>query len=315
MSIDILICDGLNLFLRHYCANPSMTGNGEACGGTVGMFKAIATLAGVLNPKKIIVCWEGGGSARRRKIYPEYKAHRKPVKLNRFYDNDIPDSAENQDQQLKWLTQLLSYLPVTQIYVPNCEADDVIGYLCKYIYRDETKVIVSSDKDFYQLVNDNTTIYRPTKKVYIKPEHVMEEYGIDPKNFSICKAIVGDKSDNIPGIKSVGFKTLIKRIPQLGNPEQLTLKDIYLFCAAEAVESKVKAYDLILENREVISRNYKLMHLDIDMLSASQMKQIRGIVDVERKTMNKLEVLRWFTDQGIATDAMYLLYPFKSLLI
>ena len=151
----ILIIDALNLFTRHYVVNPTMSTLGHHAGGTIGFLKAIRYLADKLLPIQIIVVWEGGGSPRRRAIFPEYKARRKPPKLNRFYGEDIPDSVENRDYQIALAIELLKNAPIMQVYVSDCEADDVIGYLAKYKLKDEECVIVSSDKDFYQLLSSH----------------------------------------------------------------------------------------------------------------------------------------------------------------
>ena len=79
----VLLVDAYNVFARAYCVVPTMSSNGHHFGGTVGFLKSLGVYAEKFKPSKIIVCWEGGGSARRRKILPEYKLNRKPIKLNR----------------------------------------------------------------------------------------------------------------------------------------------------------------------------------------------------------------------------------------
>ena len=87
-----LIVDGLNLFTRHYIANPSTNKNGESVGGITGTLVSIASLSERFSPDRIIVVWESGGSARKRAIFKDYKLGRKPQKLNRYYGDDIPDT-------------------------------------------------------------------------------------------------------------------------------------------------------------------------------------------------------------------------------
>ena len=97
---SVLIVDGLNVFMRHFVANPTMSSLGHHAGGVVGFLKNLRLLVDKIEPSEVIVVWEGGGSARRRAIYPEYKEKRKPQKLNRFYGSDIPDSVVNRSDQV-----------------------------------------------------------------------------------------------------------------------------------------------------------------------------------------------------------------------
>jgi DNA polymerase-1 len=181
-----------------------MSSHGYQVGGIVGFLKTLHKVINDTHPKAIYVAWESGGSSRRRSLFSEYKANRKPEKLNRFYEDDIPDTEENKSQQIRTLAKLLKLLPVCQVYVPNCEGDDVIAFLAKRKFAAAKKLIVSSDKDFYQLLDDSIEIYNLHKKIIIKKEDVIKEYKITPQNFALAKAFCGDVSDNIPGISARG---------------------------------------------------------------------------------------------------------------
>ena len=102
----ILLVDGLNLFMQHFVANPSMSIHGNHIGGVVGFMKAISFLSDRVGPKKVIIVWEGGGSPRRRAIYKEYKSGRRPQKLNRYYGEEIPDTVQNRDSEISTLISL-----------------------------------------------------------------------------------------------------------------------------------------------------------------------------------------------------------------
>jgi len=127
-----LIIDGLNVHTRHFIANPTMSALGHHVGGVTGFLKGIELLVQKISPQRVIVIWEGGGSPRRRAIYPDYKSKRRPQKLNRYYAGDIPDTVENRNYQIMLLIELLRLTPVNQVYVSDCEADDVIGYLIRH---------------------------------------------------------------------------------------------------------------------------------------------------------------------------------------
>jgi len=305
-----LIVDGLNLFTRHYIANPSTNKNGESVGGITGTLVAISSLAERFSPDRIVVVWESGGSPRKRAIFKDYKSGRKPQKLNRYYGEDIPNTIENRNVQISVLISLMSYLPIVQIYVPDCEADDVIGYLCKYRLSDQRKVIVSSDKDFYQLLDKKTIIYSPTWKKFVSFQEVREKFKISAENFCLGKSICGDSSDNIPGVKGAGFKTIAKRFPMLAKNNFFTISQLINDCKREIESgSKVKVYKSILESEDVIRRNWKLINLDTNNLSHSQIAKITNSIDTFSPTRNKMKILKILKNhsiQNIDIDRVFL---------
>jgi DNA polymerase-1 len=300
MNENILIIDAYNLFTRHYIANPAMSSNGSQAGGIVGFLRTIQNVSEWVTPRKIIVVWEGGGSTKKRYLFKDYKARRRPQKLNRFYENDIPDTVENRNWQIVSIINILKNLPINQVYVENCEADDVIGYLCKYTFRDDKKIILSSDKDFYQLIDENTRIFSPTSKKFIDREYVLKRFGISSRNFCIAKAISGDPSDNIPGIKGAGFSTLAKRYPRLAsNEEDVLISEVIEETKELYEQKKLKIYDRILEGSDVIQRNWKLMYLDTNNLSASQIKKIEYQLENSNISRNKIEMIKIVNKLGL----------------
>jgi len=306
----ILIIDGLNLFTRHFVANPAVSSTGEQVGGVVGFLYSMIGMVEKYNPKKVIVAWESGGSSRKRSIYSEYKQKRRPAKLNRFYGDELPDTVNNRNSQVSLIIELLNNTPVCQIYVPDCEADDVIGYICKYKYADNKKLIISSDKDFYQLLDKSTIIFSPTWKKLVTSKEVREKFKISPQNFCLAKSVCGDPADNIDGVQGVGFKTLANRFPMMSEKSDVLIDDVIRH-SRDMVESgsKVKAYLNILNLEGVIRRNWKLILLDTNNLSASQIKKINDSIDMFDPTRNKMKMMRIFIREGIQTfnvDRMFL---------
>ena len=305
----IIIFDALNVFMRHYAANPTMGENGQQAGGIVGFMKNIRLLCEKINPASAIVVWEGGGSLRRRSIFKDYKNGRKPQKMNRYYDDDIPDSFQNRNYQISMLVKLLSFVPIKQIYVGECEADDVIGYLVKNRLSQEKVVIVSSDKDYYQLLSDNVTQWSPGQKKFITEEIVLRKFGISVENFCTARSIIGDPSDNIDGVKGAGFKTLSKRFPELSKSEFVSVDDIINLAELRGKSSKVKIFNRILENSELIHRNWKLMHLDISNLSATHVEKISNVFNTSAFNRNKIGLMRLLMQEGLSTfdvDSFYM---------
>jgi 5'-3' exonuclease len=294
----ILIVDGLNLFMRHYSVNPSMSDYGFHVGATLGFLNNIKNLARSVEPETIIVVWESGGSARRRAIYPDYKQKKRPKKFNRFYE-DIPDTSENFDYQVSTLIKALEYVPVKQLYVEDCEADDVIGYIVKNRIGDQKKVIASSDRDLYQLLDKQTIMWSLGRKKFLNYKDVTKEFGITPMNFCTAKAICGDASDNIPGVDGVGFKVLAKRFTELGKNKFVSCVEIINESKIRSEKSKIKLYNNIIDNEQLILRNWKLMYLDLNNLSAYHIKKIEGQYDLEVPEYHKFNLYRLLIKCGI----------------
>ena len=270
----VLVLDGLNVFYRHWVANPSMDNNGEHVGGIVGFLKGIQLLCERYQPSDVVVAWEGGGSQRRRSVNSSYKSGRKPGKLNRFYEEDIPDTVENRNSQVARLVSLLRKAGVKQAYVSDCEGDDIIAYMVNAVFRDHNCVIVSTDKDFFQLIDERVKVWSPGSKKEWNIESVIENFGVHPENFCLARCFVGDVSDGLKGAPGVGFKSLSKRFPMFRNEESLAVYDIVTECEKLRVQKHLKLYDSIIEYETKIRENWKLMYLGLGKLSASQAQKI-----------------------------------------
>lgn len=278
----------------------------------MGFLKTLQRLCREYSPSRVYVAWEGGGSNRRRALFSEYKMNRKPEKLNRFYEDDIPDSEENRQHQLISLIGMLKHVPACQIYVSDCEGDDVIAYLCRGPLRDISKVIASSDKDMYQLLDEQTQIYSFHKKKIITPDDVFQEFRIRPHNFALAKALCGDVSDNVPGVKGLGFKTASAKFPFLSGESVILVQDLINFAAARSSESAV--YKRVHESSDDIRRNWKLVHLDGSMLSADQASRVERMVSTFRPSFNKIGLIKSLLKEGISDfDAESFFYDMKCI--
>jgi len=295
-----LIFDGLNVFFRHYVANPSMNENGESTGGVVGFLRNIQHLCERYNPADVIIAWEGGGSSRKRARDPHYKSGRKPVRLNRFYEDEIPDTQHNRNLQVAWLVSLLKKSPITQVYVSDCEGDDVVAYITNKKKKSANKIIViSSDRDLYQLIDDDVHQWSPGQKKLIKSNDVLEKFNIHPTNFCTARCFIGDKSDDITGVKGAGFKTLARRFPSLSKPDFVSVNDILTKSSTLQEQSTLKIYDEINQSADKVRKNWKLMYLGHQNLAASQMLKIDSILDLAEKKRDKLGFIRQLMKLGI----------------
>jgi len=311
----ILIIDAMNLFTRHYVAHPAMNANGEQVGGIVGFMYELSRHLEDVNPESAFIVWESGGSQKRRDLLKEYKQGKRPGKLNRYYD-EIPDTIANRNFQIALLIELLDLTKCRQIYIPDCEADDVIAYLNNYQFKTMRKIIVSSDKDFYQLLSPATVIYSPTWKKYVNINTVIDKFGIHPNNFCLAKAIVGDKSDNINGIKGVGFKFLEKAFPKMKTNNDLLLSDIIEECKEKIKENtKTQKYGKIIAGSNIIKRNIKIINLDTGFLTNKQIKKIQYTIETQEINNDKLSFIRKLIKNGINNfnaDRFYLAMKFME---
>lgn len=267
---SILLVDGTNTFLRCWCANPAMDENGNHTGGIVGFLKSVGYAIKLLAPTRCVIVFDGaGGSFKRRKIYPEYKEHRKgKMRLNRQYE-ELTDATDEEKQRCQQYARLVNYLqvmPVNLLSIDHVEADDVLAYLATDFFKDSPKVyIMSSDKDFLQLADSRINIYSPTKKRIYGPAEVLAEYQIHPTNFVLFRALDGDDSDNINGIELAGPKTIVKHFPWLNEDKQHTVDE--LIKHADGFKNKYKVCDNIYNGKEILDRNVALMQLKDTALS------------------------------------------------
>ena len=166
MSKRILIIDALNLYYRSYIVDPSISLNGQPIGGLKGFLKSLQKLVRETKPDEVVICWDGeGGSQRRKAQNKNYKEGRKPIRLNRSVKNLSEDQEkENKIWQQLRLVEYLNEMPLIQLLLPHVEADDLIAFTSQFAdFKEDQKVIVSSDKDFYQLLNKSTVLIRPRK--------------------------------------------------------------------------------------------------------------------------------------------------------
>ena len=299
MQRPVLLIDGLNVFMRHYVVNPTMSSLGYHVGGFTGFLNSLSRLCNRTRPSHVIVAWEGGGSARRRAIYSGYKKNRRPPKLNRYYLDDIPDTTKNRDNQIALSIAALKHTPICQVYVQDCEADDVLAYLVKYKLQESRCVIVSSDKDFYQLLSKRIIQWSPGQKKYVTPKTITEKFGISPTNFCTARCFVGDPSDGLDGVPRAGFKSLAKRFPELASKKFVSVDDLVASAEYAREEKELVLYDSMIEGAATARRNWKLMHLDLIGLSADQIQRIDFSIENSQHPSNKLGLIKMLIESGI----------------
>tara|TARA_R110000803_G_scaffold33149_1_gene72695 strand:+ start:2642 stop:3670 length:1029 start_codon:yes stop_codon:yes gene_type:complete len=262
-----MLIDGLNLFFRNFSAIRAVNPDGAHIGGLGGFFRSLGSLIRQIQPTQVYMVFDGiGSSTNRKNIIPEYKSNRN---IKRITNWDAFDNLEEEDQskidQITRIVQYLKTLPIKTITLGKVEADDVIAYLSKTLPKgpDDRSFIVSSDKDYLQLIDNNTVVYRPMEKEYYTEQTVKDKFNISPHNFLLYKLLMGDSSDGINGIKGLGPKGLYKRFPEL------TERDMSLDDLLDVAESKLGehiTYARVLHDIELLENKYKVMDLANPMI-------------------------------------------------
>lgn len=295
----VLLIDGLNTFIRAFSVNPSLNEDGSHVGGLVGFLKSVRFAVNKFKPTRCVIVFDGkGGSKPRQKIYSQYKAGRKVrSRLNRNVDwaTTPQDEHESMKLQMGRLIEYLEHLPLTLLALDRLEADDIISYVTNVTLKESKTTIMSTDKDFLQLVSPRVQLYSPTKKITYDEELVKKEFGIYPQNMLTCRVIDGDKSDGIPGVRGIGIKTLIKEFPELTENEKFDIKRLL-----DSASSKTtKASKLISDNEYIVKRNYLLMQLkDPDIKNHTKLR-ITDTVNSATPQLVKYKFQRLFVEDKL----------------
>jgi len=310
----VLLIDANNMFFRAYAANPSLNINGQHVGAIIGFFYSLQKCIKDTRPHKVVVIWDGkGGSKKRQEIRPDYKHGRKPPKplrLNRALDIERTDEEEKNSSlyQQGRIIGLLNSLPILQLCEPGVEADDFIAYMNNfYSCEEHLKIIVSNDKDFIQLLDNCTLLYRPTTKEFVSHKAALSEYGIHPVNMALARAIAGDNSDNLDGVPRVGLATVAKLLPEFASDEAIAFEKLESLCEALKLTQKVNKKErkslppaeAILEHIDKVKNNYKIMQLYMPMVPAVAKLMVDEQVSNFKMEINMDQFLADMKEDGI----------------
>lgn len=195
----IILIDGSSYFHRAYHALPPLTTTkGEPTGAVYGVINMIKKLYKDYEPEYIAVIFDAKGKTFRHEMYHAYKATR-------------PKMPDDLAQQIKPLHDVIKAMGIPLISIEGVEADDVIGTLAKKATDAKTSVLISTgDKDMAQLVNDHITLINTMSNTILDRENVIKKFGVPPEKIIEYLALVGDTSDNIPGVPGIGPKTAVK---------------------------------------------------------------------------------------------------------
>lgn len=300
-----LIIDMNNIFIIGYSVDPTLNNNGDHVGAICCPLKMLQKLIrDNPNINKIYSIWDGKGGSRKRKEmnsgYKEGRSVPKPLRLNRVfqYDSDEQEN-ESRRQQQEALVCILNTLPVYQIVLDGLEADDIIASIAlDSSKRGEKSLILSNDKDFLQLLDDNICIYRPATKAIVRKEDMMNEYNIHPINFVIARAIQGDNSDNLKGVPGVGLKGLATRFPELKEDKWISIPEFILLVEEKQKEKTYKMFSSIIDNVDIIENNYNMMQLNSPLIDYNN-KELLEIELNKKLEFDMDEFYKLLTANGI----------------
>lgn len=294
----VLIIDSLNTFLRSFAVIRHINTSGNAIGGLTGFLRSLSYTMNLVKPTRVILVFDGHGNSTNKKyLYPEYKANRGLTRVTNWdmYESQDEES-ESITNQLVRLIEYLKCLPIDLISIDKIEADDVIGYIAQKLEKNVW--IVSSDRDYLQLVSDRVTVFSPTKKKFYDKKGVLEEYGVTPQNFLTQKILLGDSGDNVPGVKGLGSKTMLKHFPELSGEAEVTLEHVLDKCK----EQNTKMYVNIANFERQLHINRQLMDLKNPNISEDSLEEINNLVQNPNKELDSQKFINLYNEDQLGNS-------------
>ena len=315
LNSRVLLIDSMNTFLRSFAMIPAINPQGNHIGGLVGFLKSLGYVIKLIRPTRVILVFDGQGNiTNRRNTYADYKANREIKRITNYkVFSTLEEESDSIATQMLRLLDYLKSLPVNISIIDKIEADDTIAYLSQKLKDDV--IIYSADQDFLQLVNDRITVYSPIKKKFYKPNDVYEQYGMHPYNFITMKCLMGDKSDNLPGVKGLGPKKLMKYFPEIAGKKRFTLQEAYQKATDKVEEHGI--YGNVHLFKSQLEINYELMSLENIELLDKDKKELDKLIDSPPYNFNKKRFLQMYEKdllgRGIPNTEFWLAEVFSYL--
>jgi DNA polymerase I len=282
----LILVDGSSYLYRAYHAFPPLTnGSGEPTGAMYGVLNMLRSLLLQYRPSHVAVVFDAKGKTFRDELFAEYKSHRPPM----------PDDLR---AQIEPLHQMVKAMGLPLLVVSGVEADDVIGTLAQEAEKAGHAVLISTgDKDMAQLVTPNITLINTMNNAILGPQEVCEKYGVPPKLIIDFLALMGDSSDNIPGVPGVGEKTAQALLQGLGGLDVLfgNLDKIstLTFRGAKTMSARLE------QNKDIAYLSYKLATIKTDVeldMTCEALKVLPPDDDQLHQLFSRYEFKRWLAD-------------------
>ncbi len=282
----LILVDGSSYLYRAYHAFPPLTNSaGEPTGAMYGVLNMLRSLILQYQPTHAAVVFDAKGKTFRDELFEHYKSHRPPM----------PDDLRAQIEPLHTMVKAMG-LPL--LAVSGVEADDVIGTLAREAESMGRPVLISTgDKDMAQLVTPNITLINTMTNTILGPDEVVTKYGVPPELIIDFLALMGDSSDNIPGVPGVGEKTAQALLQGLGGLDTLYAESDKIagltFRGAKTMAAKLE------QNKEVAYLSYKLATIKTDVeleLTCDKLEVQQPAAQELIGLFKQYEFKRWITD-------------------
>lgn len=282
----LILVDGSSYLYRAYHAFPPLTNSaGEPTGAMYGVLNMLRSLIMQYQPSHAAVVFDAKGKTFRDELFEHYKSHRPPM----------PDDLRAQIEPLHKMVKAMG-LPL--MAVSGVEADDVIGTLAREAEKMGRPVLISTgDKDMAQLVTPGITLINTMTNTILGPEEVVAKYGVPPELIIDFLALMGDSSDNIPGVPGVGEKTAQALLQGLGGLDTLYAESDKI--AGLTFRGAKTMADKLADNKEVAYLSYKLATIKTDVeleLGCEQLEVQQPAADELLSLFKQYEFKRWSAD-------------------
>ncbi len=280
-SKRLVLVDGASYLYRAYYAMPNLTNSsGEFTGAVYGVTNMLKRLLSDESPQYMAFVFDAKGKTFRDEIYDQYKANR-------------PSMPKELRPQIDYVHQIVEAMGMPLLVIPGVEADDVIGTLAAEATKGGFTTLVSTgDKDLAQLVNDKVNLVDTMKDVVYDIDGVVEKYGVPPELIIDYLTLIGDTSDNIPGVPKCGPKTAVKWLAEYGDLEGVIAN-------ADAIKGKVG--ENLRDSLEQIPMAKELVTIKLDVDVGTPVKNLKmGEPDEDklRELFAHLEFKTWLSDLG-----------------
>ncbi|MEI9696973.1 DNA polymerase I [Moellerella wisconsensis] len=282
----LILVDGSSYLYRAYHAFPPLTNSaGQPTGAMYGVLNMLRSLILQYRPSHIAVVFDAKGKTFRDELFESYKSHRPPM----------PDDLR---EQIAPLHEMVEAIGLPLLVVPGVEADDVIGTLAKQASAQGRHVLISTgDKDMAQLVEPNVTLINTMTNTILGPEEVATKYGVPPELIIDFLALMGDSSDNIPGVPGVGEKTALALLQGIGSLEEIynRLDDI----AGLGFRGSKTLAPKMVDNRELAFLSYQLATIktDVELDRDCEQLEVQALdADKLHQLFSRYEFKRWLTE-------------------
>ena len=289
-NMSLYLVDGHALAYRSYYAfirRPLKNSKGEETSAVFGFLRTLMNLFDKFEPSHLAVVFDSSEVTFRNELFKDYKANR-------------PKMPEPLREQLPKIISVLEAMSIPILSVDGYEADDVIATVSKKVEGDVPIRIISGDKDLFQVVSSDTHVIRPGKNGLLADEidtdHLNEKFGLKPEQFIDYQALMGDSTDNVPGVPGIGEKTALKLIQEFGSLDNL-------YANLSSVSSK-SVKEKLEKGRELAFLSHKLVRLESEVpveISIDNLRRQDFDAEALAPLLRDLEFFQMLDDLGVNT--------------